>query len=92
MNFEAIYKPLISLRGGNVSYVFKFRISLDNLVFLVPSFDKIESTRSKHAIEFFIDNWVDFLLKIKFQDFRKKVNHGFEEILILEDKFRLSIT
>lgn len=57
----------------------------------MPTLDEIKSISAKHPIQLLIDSRIDLLLKVLLEQLREEVNHGFEEVLILEDVFRLAV-
>lgn len=57
----------------------------------MPTFDEIKSISAEHPIQLLIDSRIDLLLKVLLEQLREKVNHGFEEVLILEDVFGLAV-
>ena len=57
----------------------------------MPALDEVEGIGPEHAIEFLIDGGVDLFLKVLLEQFREEVDHGLEEVLILEDVLGLAV-
>jgi hypothetical protein len=91
MNSEPIDQPLVSLGRGHVLDIFEIGILLYNFVLLMSSLDEVEGIGAKHPIEFLVDHGVDVLLEVVLEQLGEEVDHGLEEVLILEDAFGFAV-
>lgn len=91
MDPQPTNKPLVALIIRNILDILEIWVLLHNLILIMPAFDEIKSIGPEHPIQLLIDSRINLLLKIFLEQLREEVNHGFEEVLILEDVFRLAV-
>ena len=72
--------------------IFEVWILLDCFVFLVSPFDEVKSVCSEYSVQLLIQKRVLLFLEILLKYLADEVDHGLEEVLVLEYKFTLPVT